>query len=80
MQASLYHFLPDPKPILQRMRAAARKALIISEPVINLADSKSAFVRALSGRLTNAGNGHESLRFDEQSLDELFSDLGWRTI
>ncbi len=78
MQASLYHFLPDPERILQRMMVAARKALIISEPILNLGDSKSALVHQLSGRLTNAGNGSESHRFNEQSLDELFSVLGWR--
>lgn len=77
MQASLYHFLPDPQPILKRMEAAAGKALIISEPVRNLATSRSRLMRAVSARLTNVGNGNQPHRFSEKSLDQLFVELGW---
>src|SRR5215211_4230426 len=37
MQASLYHFLPDAAPIVERMLEAARRKVIIAEPIRNLA-------------------------------------------
>jgi SAM-dependent methyltransferase len=40
MQASIYHFLPNTGPIVSRMVAAARSALIIAEPVRNLSCSR----------------------------------------
>lgn len=77
MQASLYHFLPDPIPIIQRMRVAARKQVIISEPIRNLALAKSTFIGSLAGRLTNPGSGSQPLRFTEEMLDELLTfELG----
>lgn len=78
MQASLYHFLPNPEPVLRRMMAASKRALIVSEPVRNLAGSKSRVVRLLSGRMTNAGQGNEAHRFDAESLDGVFAKLDWR--
>jgi len=33
MQSSLYQFLPDPRPVLNRMLVAARKQVIITEPI-----------------------------------------------
>lgn len=78
MQASLYHFLPNPAPILVRMTEAAKRALIISEPVRNLADSRLGLVRALSERLTNPGVGSQPNRFTEKSLDEFFAGTDWR--
>src|SRR5262245_17726938 len=40
MQASLYHFLPNAGPIVSRMVAAARAAVIIAEPIRNLSNSR----------------------------------------
>jgi hypothetical protein len=77
MQASLYHFLPNPEPVLRRMMSASKRALIISEPVRNLTNSKSRVVRLLSGRMTNAGRGNQVHRFDEESLDTVFAKLDW---
>ncbi len=70
MQASLYHFLPDPMPVVARMLAAARTALIIAEPIRNLAHSKLRLVRSLTPLLTDPGVGAQPRRFTEQSLDE----------
>lgn len=72
MQASLYHFLPDAANIVKQMGAAARVALIVAEPIRNLAQSKIPLVGAISSLLTNAGDGAQPHRFTEQSLDELF--------
>ena len=72
MQASLYQFLPDAAPIVDRLYEAATRMVIVAEPVRNLADSRHAFVRRLAGWFSNAGGGPELDRFTEQSLDELF--------
>nr|WP_198429073.1 methionine biosynthesis protein MetW [Nocardia bovistercoris] len=69
MQASLYHFLPDPAPVLNRMLAAARKQVIIAEPVRNLASSDNKVLAAVARRFTDAGEGAEEHRFTETSLD-----------
>lgn len=73
MQGSLFHFLPDAAAVVDRMLRAARKRVIIAEPIRNVASSKVRLV-ALAGKLlTNPGVGKHSDRFNEASLDQLFS-------
>ncbi|WP_431958166.1 class I SAM-dependent methyltransferase [Nocardia lijiangensis] len=72
MQASLYHFLPEPDPVLDRMLAAARKAVIVAEPVRNLATSRNRILATVGRRFTNAGDGRQAHRFTEATLDEFF--------
>jgi hypothetical protein len=69
MQASLYHFLPDPAPLVARMLAAARRQVILSEPIRNLASSRFAPLATLARRGADPGTGEAALRFDEASLD-----------
>ncbi len=69
MQASLYHFLPDPAPVVDRMLAAARTQVVIAEPVRNLASSENRLVAALARRFTDPGDGEQAHRFTEASLD-----------
>ena len=73
MQASLYHFLPDGAAIVDRMVRAARRQVIIAEPIRNLADSKIPFLSALARRQTDPGIGEQSHRFTESTLDKLMS-------
>ena len=73
MQASLYHFLPNPIPIINRMTAAARKRVIISEPIRNLTHSTSPLIASIAKRFTNPGSGDQARRFTEESLDEVFT-------
>jgi SAM-dependent methyltransferase len=49
LQASLYHFLPEPQRIVDRMLVAARDRVIVSEPVRNLASSSWSRVSGASG-------------------------------
>ena len=73
MQASLYHFLPEPSPVVDRMLSAARKQVIIAEPIRNLSSSDSRLL-SLAGKLfTNPGVGDHSQRFNEATLDHFFS-------
>jgi SAM-dependent methyltransferase len=71
MQASLYHFLPDPFPVLERMLEAAKQTLVIAEPVRNVAASGSRLLSFLGRRFSNAGSGAEPLRFTAGTLDEV---------
>ena len=76
IQASLYHFLPDARPLIDRMRASALHTVIISEPVRNLATSRWPLVARLAGASASPGDRHHSDRFTEASLDALMAGYG----
>lgn len=78
MQASLYHFLPDPLPVLGRMLAAARKQVIVAEPIRNLSSSGLPLLGPLSRLLTDPGIGRQPHRFTEDALDDLIRGLSPR--
>ena len=73
MQDSLYQFLPRPEEIVDRMLAAARHRVIISEPIRNLASSEHPLVRRLGRRASDPGTGGAENRFTEATLDALMS-------
>ena len=75
MQASLYHFLPDPRPLLGRMLEAARGQVIVAEPVRNLSSSRLPLLAPLARRLTDPGVGSQPHRFTERALDGLMTSL-----
>ena len=72
MQGSLYHFLPDPAPIVERMLEAAGRRVILSEPIRNFARSRLPGVAALAALASDAGYGAQPNRFDEATLDRFF--------
>jgi SAM-dependent methyltransferase len=71
MQASLYHFLPEAGGIVDRMLAAAREFVIVSEPIRNLASSAVPGVGLLGRRAVDPGVGGHTGRFTEATLDQL---------
>jgi hypothetical protein len=73
MQASLYHFLPDARPVVDRMIEASRRQVIIAEPVRNLATSNARLLATLGRVFTDPGSGHQHRRFTEATLDQFFS-------
>lgn len=73
MQASLYHFLPDANPIVERMLSAAEKQVLIAEPIRNVADSQVPVLASLARKLTNPGTRDQANRFNEARLDALLS-------
>jgi hypothetical protein len=75
MQASLYQFLPDPKPVVDRILEAARRRAIIAEPVRNVTSDPGALSR-LSARLTDPGTGPAHYRFDAGRLSRFFDTYG----
>ena len=80
MQASLYHFLPNASQVVDRMLQAARKRVIIAEPIRNLATSDSRFLSLVGRMFTNPGVGEHSLRFTEASLADFFSGYSSRVV
>lgn len=76
MQGSLYHLLPDAGPMLDRMLEAARKTVIVAEPMRNFARSRFALLRWLSRKLTEPGSGSQARRLVEKELDELMTRYG----
>jgi SAM-dependent methyltransferase len=75
MQASLYHFLPDPLPILNRMLEAAREQIIVAEPIRNLTCTKLPLLTSFARLLTDPGIGGQPYRFTERTLDDTMSNL-----
>ena len=73
LQASLYHFLPNPERLLDRMLAAARDRVIVSEPVRNLASSDLPVIGSLGRRAADPGVGGHGQRFTEETLEALMA-------
>jgi hypothetical protein len=76
MQASLYQFLPDARPVVDRMRTAARSAVIVSEPIRNLATSGVRPLAWIARRSASTAGEAHARRFDEESLDALMVGYG----
>ncbi|MGH2898256.1 MAG: hypothetical protein ACRDMZ_06240, partial [Solirubrobacteraceae bacterium] len=76
MQASLYHFLPDAAAVVRRMRAAAGRSVVISEPVRNLACSRLGVVARLGAAGAATAHGAQPVRFDAVSLRALMDGFG----
>ena len=75
MQASLYQFLPRADAIVRKLLAAARRIVIISEPIRNVSASSNPLLSIVGRRLTvpaSASPAYTGRRFDQQSLTELF--------
>jgi SAM-dependent methyltransferase len=73
IQASLYHFLPDAEALVDRMLIAARKLVIVAEPVRNLASSGIPLVSLLGRRAADPGVGGHADRFTESTFDALMA-------
>ena len=78
MQASLYHFLPEAQAaaMIERMRAAARDRVVVSEPVRNLTSSQLGVVSRLAARGAATADGAQRQRFDAASLRALMERFG----
>lgn len=78
MQASLYQFIPQAEMILYKLLRAARRKVIITEPIRNLATSRNPLFSIVGRRFTvPPGNAdrYYARRFDEQSLLRLFESI-----
>jgi SAM-dependent methyltransferase len=80
LQASLYPFLPRPERVVDRMLAAARDRVIVSEPVRNLAASENPVVARVGRRAADPGVGGHAQRFTEERLADLMERYRERTL
>jgi len=72
MQASLYQFLPRADRIVDKLLAAARQRVIITEPVRNIADSGNPVLALLGKRFTKpSGEQYAAQRFNRASFTAL---------
>lgn len=69
---SLYQFFPHHERLIRRAFESTQKKLIISEPVINLASSKNKVVSFIAKRVTRAGEGTSSKRFNRKEMEDIF--------
>jgi trans-aconitate methyltransferase len=76
MLGALYQFLPDVDPVVERLRRAARRHVVLAEPHRNLAQSSHALVRAIARRATDPGVASSRARFDGPTLRALFARHG----
>jgi SAM-dependent methyltransferase len=73
MQGSLYHFLPHAGSVVERMLRAARRYVIVAEPIRNWTTSRCRVLAWLARELTAVGGEAAALRFTEPALDALFA-------
>ena len=71
MHASLYQFIPSERVILDKIIAAARREVIIAEPVINRSHQENFMVSKISELLSNPGTGPARDRFNPENFKAL---------
>ena len=76
MCSSFYHFIETRAEVLATLRAAAREAVIISEPVRNLTSHPFPPVRKVAYWLTSTKGGGFQDRFDPESFRAFADEQG----
>ena len=74
--SSFYHFYHQREEVLAKLRAAARIAVIISEPVQNLSSNPLRPISILARWLTNPGIAEYRDRFDLETFQEFAESNG----
>jgi glycosyltransferase involved in cell wall biosynthesis len=69
MCSSFYHVRGQAEAVLAKMRAAAKQAVIISEPVSNLSLTLPRALGKLAAALTNPGVGDYEARYDRATFE-----------
>jgi hypothetical protein len=80
MMSALYQFIPHERDVLERMINAARKMVIITEPVRNVAQSSFAPIRWMGKILTRVQDNPCDQRFTEASFRNLVDEYGFHPI
>ena len=74
MQSSLCQFIPRQREILDKLLMAARRLVIVAEPVRNMSSSHSSILSAIAKALTSpppSAGQYQGQRFTDQSFLEL---------
>jgi len=80
MMGSLYQFIPRHAEILDQLIRAARRRVIVNEPVMNLAQSSHAWVRQAAYFLSRADSQGSRRRFTESEMRSLLEGRGFHSI
>lgn len=80
MLGSLYQFIPNHRVVMDELISAANKAVIILEPIRNIAASDSPMIAFLANLATKVNGESMPYRFAKTELLELFSDYKARLI
>jgi glycosyltransferase involved in cell wall biosynthesis len=80
MCSSFYHFHRRREEIFDKLMSAARKALIISEPVENLSSHPVRALGWIANKLTDPGIGDFEYRYDRASFESFARGRGAREI
>jgi Methionine biosynthesis protein MetW len=75
IQASLYQFIPNENQLIRKLLEATTIALIVAEPVINLAASSNPILRTLAKYSANPGKDHALNRFNKDTLFNCFRNF-----
>ena len=76
LQASLYQFHAEAVPLLRRLRAAARRRVVVSEPVSNFAQSRLPGVSRLAAFGAATLRGPQAFRYDEAGFRRVSAEAG----
>ncbi|MFB3785420.1 MAG: hypothetical protein ACE15F_03530 [bacterium] len=80
MMGSLYQFIPRQAEVLEKLIRAARRRVIVNEPVMNLAQSTHPWVRQAAYLLSYAGRHSSRHRFTEGGLRAYLEERGFHSI
>ena len=72
IHASLYQFHENQDKLISKIFAAAKKMVIVVEPVENVAASSNKLKAKIAAHLTNPGDGPKEFRYSQSSLLEAF--------
>ena len=68
MNSSLYHFHPDTDSVVRRMLVAARRKVVILEPVRNVADSGISWLARLARLAATVDGVTPDFHFDPETF------------
>lgn len=80
MLSALYQFIPQERKMLDKLVSAAKRLVILTEPIHNVAQSRNPLIRWGGKTMTRVGDNPCAQRFDEERLRELFAEFGFQTI
>jgi hypothetical protein len=80
MLSSLYQFIPQERKTLEKLLLAAKRRVILAEPIHNVAQSRNPLMRWAGRTLTKVGDNPCAQRFDEETLRALLAEYGIQTL
>lgn len=74
ISGSLYHFTNEQLSVLLKKILHSTSKIIISEPILNLSDSKG-ILGYIARRQANAGKGNESFRYNKETFTKKMEEV-----